>query len=302
VALHEGRALWATAHVSGAATLEALLGTPAAFDPRIHAARTQPGQEYSASIFRALTIDSAIRDSHRTNDPRVQDAYALRCMPQVHGPVADALAFAEGVVSRELNAATDNPLVFDDGTMASGGNFHGQAVGMVCDFAAIALTNLAVMAERRIERLVNPDLNQGLPPFLTKDAGVSSGFMIAQVTSAALASECKVLSHPASVDSIPTGGGKEDVVPMSMSAAVKLRRIVQNVRHVLAIELLCAVQGLEFRRPLTSSAPVERAFALVRGVVPTLDRDRSLSADIAHVAAQISRGAYAQIVDDLRLV
>ncbi len=302
VALHEGRALWATAHVSGAATLEALLGTPTAFDERIHAARGQPGQEYSASIYRALTLDSALRESHRTNDPRVQDAYALRCMPQVHGPVADALAFAEGVVSRELNAATDNPLVFENGDMASGGNFHGQAVGMACDIAAIALTNIAVMAERRIERLVNPDLNQGLPPFLTKDAGVNSGFMIAQVTSAALASECKGLAHPASVDSIPTGGGKEDVVPMSMAAAVKLRRIVHNVRHVLAIELLCAMQGLEFRRPLTSSAPVERAFALVRGVVPPVERDRSLSNDIAKVSAQISRGAYAQIVSDLRLI
>ncbi|MBC7894977.1 MAG: histidine ammonia-lyase [Cytophagaceae bacterium] len=300
LALWDARGLWATAHVSGAATLEALLGTPVAFDARIHDVRGQPGQTWSATLFRALTAESAIRESHRSNDTRVQDAYALRCMPQVMGPIHDALEFAEGVVGRELNAATDNPLVFDDGAMLSGGNFHGQAVGMACDFTAIALTNLGAMAERRIDRLVNPDLNQGLPPFLAKDAGVNSGFMIAQVTAAALASECKVLAHPASVDSIPTDGGKEDFVPMSMSAAVKLRRVVHNVRHILAIELLCAMQGLEFRRPLTSSAPIERAFALLRGAVPALDRDRVLSADFATVALQISRGAYEHIVWDLR--
>ena len=300
LALWDARGLWATAHVSGSATLEALLGTPVAFDARIHEVRGQPGQLWSAALFRALTDDSAIRESHRSNDPRVQDAYALRCMPQVMGPIHDALEFAEGVVTRELNAATDNPLVFDDGSMVSGGNFHGQAVGMACDFVAIALANLGAMAERRIDRLVNPDLNQGLPPFLARDAGVNSGFMIAQISAAALASECKVLSHPASVDSIPTDGGKEDFVPMSMSAAVKLRRIVQNVRHILAIELLCAMQGIDFRRPLTSSASLERAYAVLRGAVPTLDRDRVLSTDIATVSAQIERGAYEQIVWDLR--
>jgi histidine ammonia-lyase len=285
--------------VAGAATLDALLGTPTAFDARIHAARGQEGQSESARIYRLLTADSAIRDSHRTNDPRVQDAYALRCMPQVHGPVRDALVFADGLVSRELNAATDNPLVFDDGTMLSGGNFHGHVVGMACDFLAIALTSLATMSERRIDRLVNPDVNQGLPPFLAKDPGVNSGFMIAQVTAAALASECKGLSHPATVDSIPTDGGKEDVVPMAMGAAVKLRRVVQNVRHVLAIELMCAMQGIDFRRPLTSSAPVERAYALVRDIVPTLDRDRVLSGDISAIANQIERGAFSSIVTDL---
>ncbi len=301
LAVYDARSLWATAHVSGALTLEALLGTPVAFEDRIHRVRGQPGQVRSAAVFRALTADSAIRDSHRENDPRVQDAYALRCMPQVHGPVLEALEFAEGVVSRELNAATDNPLVFEGGEMVSGGNFHGQSVGMVCDFLAIALTNLAAMAERRIDRLVNPDLNQGLPPFLARDAGVNSGFMMAQVTAAALASECKTLSHPASVDSIPTDGGKEDFVPMAMGAAVKLRRVVQNLRHVLAIELLCAVQGIEFRRPLTTSAPLERACALLRGGVPFMDRDRMLAPDITAVAHQIARGAYSHIVTDLRL-
>ena len=295
LALADGRNLWATAHVTGAATLEALLGTPVAFDARIHEARGQAGQLQSAALLRALLDGSEIRESHRTNDPRVQDAYALRCMPQVHGPVLDALDFAAGVIGRELNAATDNPLVFDDGAMLSGGNFLGQSVAMACDFLAIALTNLAVMAERRIDRLVHPDLNQGLPPFLTSDAGVNSGFMMAQVTAAALASECKGLSHPASVDSIPTDGGKEDVVPMAMAAAVKLRRVVQNVRHVLAIELLCAMQGIDYRRPLRSSAAIEEAYAALRAVVPSLGRDRILSPDIAAAAALIAGGALYRI-------
>lgn len=302
LAVADAWSLWHTAHVAGAATLDALLGTPVAFDERIHQARGQHGQVHSAAIYRSLTEDSAIRASHLADDPRVQDAYSLRCMPQVHGPVYDALVFTDGIVSRELNAATDNPLVFDDGAMVSGGNFHGHAVGMACDFLTIALTALAVMSERRIDRLVNPDLNQGLPPFLAKDPGVNSGFMIAQVTAASLASECKGLAHPATVDSIPTDGGKEDVVPMAMGAAVKLRRVVHNVRHVLAIELMCAMQGIDFRRPLTSSASVERAYALVRGAVPTLERDRVLSGDIAAIAHQIERDAYSSIVTDLRLV
>jgi histidine ammonia-lyase len=299
LALHDARILWRAAHVIGAATLEALLGTPVAFDPRIHAVRGQVGQQRSAALLRALLTDSEIRESHRHGDSRVQDAYALRCMPQVHGPVLDALDFAQAIVERELNAATDNPLVFEDGEMISGGNFHGQSVAMVCDLLAIALTNLATIAERRIDRLVHPDLNQGLPPFLTRDAGVNSGFMMAQVTAAAVTSECKVLSHPASVDTIPTDGGKEDVVPMAMGAATKLRRVVQNVRHVLAVELLCAMQGIDFRRPLRSSAPIERAHALLRQAVPMLERDRFLSPDVAAAAAVIGAGALEGVVDDL---
>ena len=180
-------------------------------------------------------------------------------MPQVHGPVGDAIDFAESLVARELNAATDNPLVFENGELLSGGNFHGQAVALALDVLAIVLTNLATIAERRIDRLVHPDLNQGLPPFLTRDAGVCSGFMMAQVTAAALASECKVLSHPASVDTIPTDGNKEDVVPMAMGAAWKLRRVVRNVQHVMAIELMCAAQGVEYRRPLRAARGVEEA-------------------------------------------
>ncbi len=297
LALHDAHVLWDTAHVAGAMSLEALMGTPVAFDERIHIARGQEGQIRSAAVLRRLLADSEIRESHRVGDPRVQDAYALRCMPQVHGPVGDLLRFAGDIIGREINAATDNPLVFDDGSLLSGGNFHGQAVAMVLDMLAIGMTNLAVIAERRIDRLVHPDLNQGLPPFLTQDAGVSSGYMIAQVTAAALASECKVLSHPASVDSIPTDGNKEDVVPMAMGAAWKLRRIVGNVRNILAIELLCGAQGIDFRRPLRSSAPVEQAHMIVRAVVPTMVRDRAVSPDILQVADVIAAGKLSEIVN-----
>jgi histidine ammonia-lyase len=297
LALHDAHVLWDTAHVAGAMSLEALMGTPVAFDERIHIARGQEGQIRSAAVLRRLLADSEIRESHRVGDPRVQDAYALRCMPQVHGPVSDLLRFAGDIIGREINAATDNPLVFDDGSLLSGGNFHGQAVAMVLDMLAIGMTNLAVIAERRIDRLVHPDLNQGLPPFLTQDAGVSSGYMIAQVTAAALASECKVLSHPASVDSIPTDGNKEDVVPMAMGAAWKLRRIVGNVRNILAIELLCGAQGIDFRRPLRSSAPVEQAHMIVRAVVPTMVRDRAVSPDILQVADVIAAGKLSEIVN-----
>jgi len=293
--LVEARRLWGVAHVAGAMSLEGLMGTPVAFDERIHAARGQEGQAESAALLRALLADSAIRESHRENDPRVQDAYALRCMPQVHGPVRDALRFAGGLIARELNAATDNPLLFADGTMLSGGNFHGQAVAMALDVMAIALTNLATIAERRIDRLVHPDLNEGLPPFLAADAGVNSGFMMAQVTAASLASECKVLAHPASVDTIPTDGSKEDVVPMAMGAAWKLRRIVENVSHVLAIELLCAAQALDFRAPLAPAKRVGAAHAIVRAAVPPMPHDRPLAPDIAALRAVIGAGR----LDDL---
>jgi histidine ammonia-lyase len=287
LALVDAHRLWRTAHVAGAMSLEALLGTPVAFDARIQDVRGQLGQAASAALLRDLLAESEIRESHRENDPRVQDAYALRCMPQVHGPVLDAIDFAAGVIGRELNAATDNPLVFETGDLLSGGNFHGQSVAMALDFLAIALTNLATISERRIDRLVHPDLNQGLPPFLTRDAGVNSGFMMAQVTAASLASECKVLSHPASVDTIPTDGNKEDVVPMAMSAAWKLRRVVRNVRYVLAIELMCAAQGIDYRAPLKPGRGVVRAHAAVRRVVAPLERDRVLSHDIERLALAI---------------
>ena len=295
LAVTAARRAWVTAHVAGAMSLEALLGTPTPFDPRIHAARGQRGQQVSAALLLELLRDSQIRESHREGDTRVQDAYALRCMPQVHGPVLEAIEFAEGLITTELNAATDNPLVFDDGTMLSGGNFHGQAVALALDILAIVMTNLAVMSERRIDRLVHPDLNEGLPPFLTPTAGVSSGFMMAQVTAAAITSECKGLAHPASVDSIPTDGNKEDVVPMAMGAATKLRRLLRNVESVLAVEVMCATQGIDFRRPLRGSRAVEAAHAEVRSLVPALTADRVLGPDIERLALAIRQGRFATL-------
>jgi histidine ammonia-lyase len=286
LALVDVHKLWRVSNIAGAMSLEALMGTPTAFDPRIHDARGQLGQAATAAALRDLLADSEIRESHRHGDRRVQDAYCLRCMPQVHGPVLDAIDFAAGVIGRELNAATDNPLVFEN-EMLSGGNFHGQSVAMALDFLAIAVTNLAVISERRIERLTNPDMSEGLPAFLTRDPGLNSGMMMAQVTAAALTSECKILAHPASVDSIPTGAGKEDVVPMAMAAAYKLRRVVKNVRRVLAIELMCAAQGIDFRAPLKPGRGVARAHAAVRRRVMTLADDRVLSTDIENLAAAI---------------
>jgi histidine ammonia-lyase len=294
---HDAKQLWRTAHVAAAMSLEALKGTPVAFDARIQDARGQTGQQESARVMRLLLRDSEIRESHRSNDRRVQDAYGLRCVPQVHGPVLDALEWIEGMISRELNAATDNPLVFDDGEMLSGGNFHGQAVAMALDFLAIVMTNLAVMSERRTDRLVHPDLNEGLPAFLSPDAGTNSGFMMAQVTAASITSECKVLAHPSSVDSIPTDGSKEDVVPMAMGAAWKARRVVSNVRNVLAIELMCGAQGIDFRAPLKPAVAVGRAHQIVRGAVAHLDRDRVMSGDITAIAAEISSGRFDECIN-----
>ncbi len=290
LAFHELERLWRASHVAAALSLEALLGTPDAFDARIHEARGQVGQRRSAALFRALLGGSEIRESHRHGDPRVQDAYALRCAPQVYGPALDALEFARGIIERELNAATDNPLVMDTGELLSGGNFHGQAVGLVSDVLAIVCANLAVISERRTDRLVHPDFNQGLPPFLAGSPGLESGFMMAQVTSAALASECKTLAHPASVDSIPTDGNKEDVVPMAMGAAVKLRRSVHNLRHVVAIELMAAAEGIEHRRPLRSTTRLEQAHAIIRSVVPIANGDRPPSPDIVRLAEGLASG------------
>lgn len=298
LALAELWRLWRAAHLATALSLEALLGTPDAFDPRIQAARGQEGQAESAALLRRLLEGSPLRESHRHGDPRVQDAYALRCVPQVHGPALDALRFATGIVERELNAATDNPLVLPTGELLSGGNFHGQAVAMAADLLAIVCANLAVVSERRTDRLVHPDFNQGLPPFLAAEPGLESGQMMAQVTAAALASECKQLAHPASVDSIPTDGNKEDVVPMAMGAAVKLRRGVRNLRHVLAIELLAGAEALEYRRPLVSSAPVEAAHARIRALVPRGAGDRSPAPDIARLAAALAAGAFESLLQE----
>lgn len=277
--------------VAGAMSLEALRGTPAAFDARIHAARPHAGQVAVAAHLRELLEDSEIRESHRHNDPRVQDAYCLRCMPQVHGAARGALGHARAVIEVESGSATDNPLIFAEGAeIISGGNFHGAPLALALDYAAIALTDVMSMSERRIDRLINPDINEGLPAFLSSHAGVSSGLMIAHVAAAALLNEAKVLAHPASVDSVPTSGGKEDHVSMGMTAALKLRQVVANAEHALAIELMAAAQGLEYRLPLKPAREVERAAAVVREVVAPLTEDRVLAGDIERLAGEVRRG------------
>ena len=237
--------------LAGAMSLEALMGTPTPFDARIHQARPHAGQMAAARHLRELLAESEIRESHRHNDSRVQDAYCLRCMPQVHGAARGALEHGREVIEIEAGSATDNPLIFpgedgEDAEILSGGNFHGAPLALALDYAAIALTDLISISERRIDRLINPDINEGLPAFLSDSPGVSSGLMIAHVTAAALLNESKVLAHPASIDSVPTSGGKEDHVSMGMTSALKLKRIVENAELVLAIELMAAAQGLEY--------------------------------------------------------
>jgi histidine ammonia-lyase len=246
-----------------------------------------------AAHLRELLSESEIRRSHLEDDPRVQDAYSLRCMPQVHGAVRGALGHAREVVEIETGSATDNPLVFSrEEEVLSGGNFHGAPLALALDYAAIALTDLASISERRIDRLINPDMNEGLPAFLTAHPGTSSGFMIAHVTAVALLNEMKVLAHPASVDNLPTSGGKEDHVSMGMTAATKLRAVVEMAEHVTAIELLAAAEGLEYRAPLRPGRGAHRAYEVVRSHVPRLTRDRALSSDIQRIAASLRDGDF----------
>jgi histidine ammonia-lyase len=288
-----GKRLARVADVAGAMTLEALKGTPAAFDPRLQEARPHPGQKAVAEHLLFLLKGSEIRKSHLKNDPRVQDAYSLRCMPQVHGAIRGALTHCEDVLLIESGSATDNPLVFiESGDVISGGNFHGAPLALGLDYAAIAVTDLMSISERRIERLVNPDLSEGLPAFLARHPGTQSGFMIAHVAAAALLTEARVLAHPASIDNVPTSAGKEDHVSMGMTSALKLRSIVDLAENLLAIELLAGAEGLEHRRPLKTGTGVERAFAAVRKIAPSLTQDRSLSRDIARVAEAIQRGEF----------
>jgi histidine ammonia-lyase len=283
------------ADLAGAMSIEALKGTAVAFDARVLAARPHPGQQTVGANLRALLAASAIAESHK-DCGKVQDPYSLRCMPQVHGASRDALAYVRLVLEREANSSTDNPLVFassddaDGGEMISGGNFHGQPVAIALDFAAIAVAELANISERRVEQLVNPHLSSGLPPFLAPDSGLNSGFMIAQVSAAALVSENKVLCHPASVDSIPSSAGREDHVSMGAHAALKLAQIHDHVRYVLAIELLCAAQGLDLRRPLTTSVTLEAVLTAIRARVPAMMVDRPLAPDIAMVRSMIDDG------------
>ena len=293
IALHRADKLVRLADVAGAMTLESLRGTPVAFDERIHVARPHAAQIAVAAHLRELLAESEIRNSHVENDPRVQDAYSLRCMPQVHGAVRTALAHAIDVVQIESGSATDNPLVFSDtGEVLSGGNFHGAPLALVFDYAAIALTDLISITERRIDRLVNPDSNEDLPPFLTAQPGISSGFMMLQVTAVALLNEAKVLAHPASIDNVPTDGGKEDHVSMGMTSATKLRSIVKLAELVTAIELLTAAQALDYRAPLAPGRGVKEAHRIVRGLVEPLTTDRSMTGDIEKIGAAILQGEF----------
>src|SRR5215204_6675236 len=293
LALERAERLARTADVSGAMSLEALKGTPAAFDERIHLARPHKGQVESAAHLRELLSDSEIRASHIEGDPRVQDAYSLRCMPQVHGAARDAFAHARQGVETETGSATDNPLVFaETGEVISGGNFHGAPLAIAFDYCSIALVHLGNIVERRIDRLVNPDKNEGLPPFLTARAGVESGYMVPQIVAVALLNECKVLAHPASTDNLPTDGGKEDHVSMGMTAALKLRRVVEAVERVVSIELLAAAEGLEHRAPLKPGRGAHSAYERIRAHAARLTRDRPLADDIERVASALRRGEF----------
>jgi histidine ammonia-lyase len=285
-----------TAEVAGAMSIEGLMGTPTPFDERVHASRPHPGQITSAARLRALLADSEIRESHRHGDPRVHDAYSLRCMPQVHGAAREVIGFVRRVLEVEINSSTDNPLVFaDDGEIISAGNFHAQLPSQSLDFLTIACADLASISQQRIERLLNPDLS-GLPPFLAHDPGVESGFMIAQVAAVDVLSELRVLSHPASVDSVTTSANKEDHVSMGMEAARKATRAVTCLQYVLAVELMCAAQALEFLKPLTPSTGVVAAHELVRRHVDPLEGDRVLGGDIERLRELVESGAFRDVV------
>jgi len=304
LACFDARKLLRTADLAAAMSLQALRGITDAFDPRIHALRGQAGQEASAEYMRLLLEGSGF--TTRQGELRVQDAYALRCVPQVHGASRDAVAYVCDIVERELNAVTDNPLIFpsvdDDGVelgdIISGGNFHGQPVAIAMDFLGIATAELANISERRVERLVNPSLSNGLPAFLTRSGGLNSGFMIAQYAAAALVSENKVLAHPASVDSIPSSANQEDHVSMGTIAARKARSIIENARSVLAIELLSACQALDLRaeemgKPIEEllSTPTRAAYRVIRSAVPGLGPDRIMYPDIDAVRALVADGS-----------
>jgi histidine ammonia-lyase len=290
-----------TADVLGGLSCDALKGTDTAFDERIHEVRPHAGQMKTAANLRRMLEGSQIRESHRECG-RVQDAYSLRCIPQVHGAVRDTLAYCRSVFETEANSAVDNPLVFitdpksGAGDVISGGNFHGEPLAFALDFLAIALSALAGISERRIERLVNPALSEGLPPFLAPGAGLNSGFMLPQVTAAALVSENKVLAHPASVDSITTSGNKEDYVSMGMTAALKLRRVVENARNVLAIEAMAVAQALDFLAPLKTSKRGQAAHSAIRSGCPPIEKDRVMYTDVARTAELIASGKIAAVL------
>lgn len=291
--------VYASAIVTGSLSLDAARGSDGPFDPRIHAVRGQPGQIESAAAYRQLLAGSAIRASHRDGDERVQDPYCLRCQPQVMGACLDQARYVRDVLLREANAVTDNPLVFanDDGTayMVSGGNFHAEPVALAADALACAIAEVGAIAERRIAMLIDASVSR-LPPFLTENAGLNSGFMIAHVTAAALASENKSLAHPASVDSLPTSANQEDHVSMATFGARRLGNMLDNTAHIIGIELLAAGQGIEFLRPLTSSAPLEQVHALLRKTCPPMPSDHYLAPDIERATELVSGPELAALV------
>ena len=302
LALREAENAVETADVATALSLDALRGSPSAYDPRISQVRPHLGQAVTARNIERLNRGSEIRESHRSpiNDPRVQDPYSLRCAPQVHGAVRDALAHIRATLTIEMNSATDNPLVFaasgmDSGEVISGGNFHGQSLAMAADQMAIAITTLGGISERRIEQMTNPQTSQ-LPAFLVREAGLNSGFMILQVTAAALASEMKTLAVPHSVDSIPTSANQEDYVSMGMGAARRLEPLLANLRNILAIELLAACQGIDFLEPLKPGPESLKAYEIVRSISPRVDADRSLAPDIEAVARAVADGKFAALL------
>ena len=293
-----------SALVVGALTVDAARGSDGPFDPRIHALRGQPGQIDVAMAYRALLAGSQIRQSHASGDDRVQDPYSLRCQPQVVGACVDQLRHAAQVLLREANAVTDNPLVLfaaegrGAGELISGGNFHAEPVALAADGMALAIAEVGAIAERRIAMLIDTGVSR-LPPFLTADAGLNSGFMIAHVTAAALASENKSMAHPASVDSLPTSANQEDHVSMATFAARRLQPMIRNTAHILGIEWLAAAQGIEFLRPLRSSEPLERAHALLRNAVPAMAQDRYIAPDIDTATAMVCDGSLARILQTL---
>jgi histidine ammonia-lyase len=300
LALLEAERLCLAADIAGAMSLEALKGSTRPFDQRLQAARPHPGQAIVAKNLRILLTESEIAESHR-NCNKVQDAYSLRCMPAVHGASRDALSWVRQVLEREVNSVTDNPSVFigddDEAEVISGGNFHGQPLALALDLAAMAVAELANISERRVEQMVNPALSTGLTPYLAVGSGLHSGFMIAQVASASLVSENKVLAHPASVDSIPSSAGKEDHVSMGSVSAKKLDQVVTNTRNALAIELMTAAAGVDQRAPLRPSAGVQAALAAVREKVAPMTEDRPLYRDIAQVAGLVAAGTLMRLVE-----
>jgi histidine ammonia-lyase len=286
-----------TALLAGAMSVDAARGSDTPFDARIHALRGQPGQISCAAALRALLAGSAIRDSHRVDDPRVQDPYSLRCQPQVAGACLDLLDHAAAVLLREANAVTDNPLVTEEGEVLSGGNFHAEPVAFAADTIALALAELGSISERRLALLTDPALNSGLPAFLVADSGVNSGFMIAQVTAAALVAENRALASPRSVDSLPTSANQEDHVSMATGAALRLSTMAEHLATILGIEILAAAQGIEFHRPLRSSPPIEAAHATVREVAAPWDADRAMAPDIEAAKRLVEKGRFASLVE-----